>query len=343
MPAGRSRTALAVAVALTLMAALAGCGDSGPTPTARAVVIDALAAFDAKDVDTLCDALSEDAQAVIGSSAHGRPPYDCEKDVRNYLEWMKPYDRPTEIVRTAETTANRAVAEVRLPDGEMVVLPLEREKGSWKLEGLYDAPISRVQIVGTPQEKRLKPIAVAPGEPTGEGAATVSNAANARRPRCPEVTSRRFPVISGGCVLTTDDEWLELSVRSPFGTMDLGMCEIWFRLRLDGKGRGWLDQFSIAGPNPCNDVVPCFDRNDHVIPWQARIEDAVAADPGSNRLSLDACLDTCVGRFEGDWKLDIVERPRGWRLRPTGGLAKTGWHFSGGPLRSEGKSIEISG
>jgi hypothetical protein len=54
---------------------------------------------------------------------------------------------------------------------------------------------------------------------------------------------------------------------------------------------------------------------------------------GDGRLLLqihDLCLDTCVGRFAGDWVVEVAQGSDAWRLRADRtAVGTSGWVFDG--------------
>ena len=333
------RTAATTAVVLSGCGGLASlsCGGGSEQPaTVRATLAEALAAFERRDAGELCDSLSTKAREVIGHAMHAGAPLECVRDVKPFLSLVGRYRSEATIAGSTRRGPGRAVARLRLPDGAVVTIPLSREDGRWRLDGLFDASLSRIQVRGTPREAS-RALERPPG-PLEPGGVVVRDLTSPRGPRCPATSTARYPKVTGGCLVTTAQETVRLSLRTAFGAMRFAECEVSYDVRVDGSGRGWIVNIAVAGRNPCFDALPCWDREDRQVPWRARIE---RDDGGRLRLRVrDACLDTCVGRFEGRWEIAMTERRRSWRLRSASMVGTSGWRFDGG-VTSDGKRIAI--
>jgi hypothetical protein len=332
-----SRWRLLLIVALWL--ALASCGQSPREPVESALV-QAQAAFAAQDAERLCSLLSRKGRVLIGSSGHRGSPFHCADDIRDFFAWTDAYRIPAEprVESVHEGGDDNTTATVRLPSGERLTLPFGRDDGEWRLDGLLDARLSSVQMA---TNERIKALLDEPG-PAPER--IPSNAVNVRKANatsgqpCPPTDTHRFPAIRGGCTLQLTSEGIDVSVWTPFGVIAFGTCNLDADLRIDDGGHVWITQFMISGINPCSDVVPCTDRNVVMVPWQAALE---RTDDGSWTLPIaDACLDTCLGRSEGDWRFHLVEGKRNWQLRLASMLGTSGWRLDG-TARSAAKPIAI--
>lgn len=315
-----------LAVAVGTLAASA-CGDDERGPGVAATLRSALDRFEERDRQGLCELLSADAKLVIGSAVHLQPT-TCERDVGRFFKWLEPYgEQARRPVVTKVTTEgpDRARATVRLADGALVTAPFSREDGTWKLDGLLDATLSRIQARNTPREKgRLLAVSDVP-RPAVAGTTSVEHGPG-RGAFCPRVDDDRLPAVGGGCLVNLAGKRLTLSAVSPFGRMAFAECDIELDLRVGGDGRGWIATPTIDGRNPCFDAAPCFSKQERGMPWPARIDYR----QGKMELAVDVCLDTCVGRFEGRWKLDFVKLGTGWRARSEQGMVGTsGWRFDG--------------
>jgi hypothetical protein len=328
LAAGGGRATIASIFVGLVLLTLPACGD-GPRPADVGETLrSALSHFRDGDTTRLCDLLSDRAARVIGTAAHAQPT-SCRKDVRRYLKWLKPYSRGagrTSVLAVAGDEG-RARARMRLPSGETVTASFVEENGRWKMDGLFDATLSTVQARGTPAEARLIAAATRSRPYGGSSSVTVRRG---RAPRaCPPLTIR-WPIVTGGCTVELDGKKLQLSVVGPFGEMAFARCNVSFDLHLDGTGRGWIMGVNGEGGGPCFDVMPCQASLSAMIPWRARIDSR----KGDLRLRMDACLDTCVGRFAGEWDLDLVRRRGGWSARARQAMLGTsGWRFDG-ELRS---------
>ncbi len=323
---------MAVCLAVVGSTGVISCGaDDQPSPTIREVIRAGTDAFAARDADALCDNLSRKAQLVIGHAAHGTRPLDCRSDVRNYFKWIVPHEKGRAwVTAVTKPERERAIATIDLPGESTVEMPLHREDGRWKLDGLFDATLSRIQLKSTPAEDRLMPVEVKPDRsaPSGRGGAVMDAASRSGGGPCPPVGLDRFPVLTGGCVLEVDEARFNMSLETAFGTMDFADCELDFDLVVDSRAQAWLSGLVITGPSPCLDAMPCRNRAFDIIPWPA----SVLREPGG-RLRLEignVCLDTCVGRFVGSLQAGMSKERHGWRLRFAQAMVgATGWVMGG--------------
>jgi hypothetical protein len=102
-------------------------------------------------------------------------------------------------------------------------------------------------------------------------------------------------------------------VTTPAGTFLLARCQPHTTFRIDGSGRVWVTYHSkrLDGLGGCSDVVQCTTRGERPLPWEGRL---VATPEGRVVGDIDVCLATCVGRFEGRARIELVRNSRGWRL-----------------------------
>ncbi|HEX2070752.1 MAG TPA: hypothetical protein VHF90_03770 [Thermoleophilaceae bacterium] len=312
----------------------ASCGDRENHLSVTATLTKAVERFEARDTEGLCELLSANAKVVIGSAVHLQPT-TCEPDVRRFFKWLKPHDRPGArpvVTSIGRDGPGRVTAKVRTPGGTPVTIGLRKEDGAWKVEGLLDATLSRIQARNTPRENEL----LVPVSRAAAGArnlpSSVAVADDHGRP-CPDVDGERLPTVAGGCLFELAGERLELSAVSPFGTMAFAECDVALDVQMDGRGQGWISDMSIDGRNPCFDAAPCFSGRQRGLPWRSWI----VRRGGGLELRIDVCLDTCVGRFEGRWDLALVRHGDGWRARADQAMVGTsGWRFDGvldGPAR----------
>jgi hypothetical protein len=330
---------VAVVVGAILGLALASCSAEQSRPGARAVLQDALAAFADRDEKRLCDSLSSKARLVIGHAAHNARPLDCVEDVTGYLSEIEPYAPGFDVraVDVRSPAAGRAVADVRLPGGALVTMPLREEDGRWKLDGLFDGGLSRIQLRGEPGVKRLMRLPDSPPPVKTDGSVNVRGADG--KP-CPPLDDGSFPTIEGGCITHVEGKRLRMLLETPFGVMHFDDCDMTFDLHVDGAGRAWLVDMSLFGGLTCFDVMPCLGPINEKIPWQGRIERSAA---GSLRLRVPkVCLDTCIGRFEGGWDIALAKGGHGWRLRSRSMVGTSGWRLDGA-FQARGKPIAIAG
>lgn len=326
-------------LAMLAAVALASCGAEREAPalTLRETLSRAVAAATDGDVATLCELLSREGKVVIGHAQHGSFPLECREDVRNFTDSLRPYGngRKPQLFDLDRTGVDSAVARYVLPDRMVVTARLSREDGTWRLDGLFDAPISQIQTKSAgdgsgdrrlPTERELAlPDGVPPALAPGPRATSWRSAAGRQ---CPRVDVSRFPRITGGCVVELAGAGQRFTLQTPFGFMPFARCRISYDLHFEGDGGTWIAGFEIEGDSPCLDIVPCEGREQVAVPWRARIGGPVV-DEGSSRLTAMACLDSCLGRFEGRWDVALTTAGNAWRASSRGLIGTSGLRIDG--------------
>jgi hypothetical protein len=145
----------------------------------------------------------------------------------------------------------------------------------------------------------------------------------------------------GGCAVKVFAPRVRFTVLTPLGTIPFATCGVSLKLRFGGSGRVAVDDVGITSfKGPCADAVTCLgparEDGDPRAPWPG----AVRGDGnGALHVVVDACLDTCIGRFQGPLALGLERAERSWRLRaseaPIGesGFVVDGeWSFPGEAL-----------
>jgi hypothetical protein len=307
---------------------------SNPTIVERALSR-AVAAFDERDRHAMCELLSEPAKEIIGSTAHAKPTR-CIKDVRRFFKWLKPFraGTPRVVKVSGSETERRARATVLLPNETIVEIPFVAENDRWKLNGLFDATLSKIQGPAIYEPGKVE-TAPKPDALPGKGEMVVSRQPGDRQ-RCPGVSASGFPEVDGGCVVEIQGNGLQLTLQSPFGVMAFARCSVVFDVHVDGNGDAWAADFTPYGKSPCPDVVGCRIRGSVILPWRARIERAAG---GMTLQVRRGCLDTCIGRFVGDMTFDLYQDGPAWRLRAKDAMVgRTGWQFDGDLHTDEGRA-----
>ncbi len=137
---------LVVAAIASVGLALGGCGGDDRSPEAdrqeiRDVVREVQADFAAGDLAAVCESLTKDAQRHIGDAEHD-PPTTCDRDIRLFAGGVskgsgavRPGSRSIERIAV---DGDRATATVSLGGRDAASdVPLAREDGEWKVDGLY--------------------------------------------------------------------------------------------------------------------------------------------------------------------------------------------------------------
>jgi hypothetical protein len=158
------------------------------------------------------------------------------------------------------------------------------------------------------------------------GAVEVSDTSAGRRTPCPPVDSRNPRELRGGCVVDMISRDIEVLVRTVVGDTKLGDCLYRHDMRVDARGRTYLEGIGAGGPSPCNDLEAC-DRHD-VRPWHGQIE---AAPDGRLTHVVDACFDTCMGQFAGELRLTLERVGNRWaQIADRALVGDSGYRLDGG-------------
>jgi hypothetical protein len=93
-------------------------------------------------------------------------------------------------------------------------------------------------------------------------------------------------------------------------------------LRLNDRGRIWIDEFKTSGAIACNDVDLCRTDNVHR-PWVGQVD-------GDMRARINACFATCIGEFRDQLVLDLERDAARWRLKAQDDIVGPGgWEIDG--------------
>jgi hypothetical protein len=148
---------------------------------------------------------------------------------------------------------------------------------------------------------------------------------------CTPVARQSVIEATGGCVFTASAKNAGMTIVSGLGRFVFARCDVELSLRVDGRGRALIEGFGSFGRSPCYDIEACFvgpsTARGYTPLWKGRVRGA------GNRLtlSLAACLDTCIGRFEGPLEIDVSRRGRGLRATTgVGAIGASGWGISDG-------------
>lgn len=311
------RSGLAVSLALAIVAS--GCGadakDESPIGVDHPIADEVSRLQEAReqgDIAAICNRLTRFAQRQAGKMGHGRPT-SCDQDVRRAVAmidsgggWDDDRDPVVERLRHGRTAA--AVATIAAGAWRAEV-PFEHVDGRWRLASFFGS--------GATLEPAARTARAAPF-PGGRGRALAA-VDEAGRP-CGEVATRRFPRLSGGCVLEFSNPRVAIDVLTPLGAFRFSDCAVGFRLSVGSDGRSWIDQWAVETPSPreengCSDVNQCVVAGTYVYqPWKGRL---TRNPDGSYRLVADMCLNTCVGLFTGKYVWRLVRNTDGWRAEPS--------------------------
>lgn len=161
---------------------------------------------------------------------------------------------------------------------------------------------------------------------------------------CSKIVVESPVVATGGCELRTIAGGIDMAIVSPLSHFVFATCGLGYNIRIDGSGKTLLETVRVFGLSPCFDVEACFpgsrETKQYTYRWKGRIR-AVG-----DRLEhiIDACMDTCVGRFEGRIVTNLRRTDRGWRASTeVGSVGSSGWQMRGArwdwkPMLSSGSS-----
>lgn len=138
---GRRTTATALATVLVVLAAACGSDDPGSDrDQIRVVVADVQEAFDAGDLKGVCELLTRAAQRHIETIAHraGDPCARSLKVVQTGVRDLRGQPKATahEILEI-RVRGSVATATLDLGEGSRGEVPLSKQDGEWKVNGLY--------------------------------------------------------------------------------------------------------------------------------------------------------------------------------------------------------------
>lgn len=161
----------------------------------------------------------------------------------------------------------------------------------------------------------------------------------ARPVPCPPYDASDSSDVRGGCRIDARGSKVRLRILSVAGDIEFGRCSFNFGLYFDGSGRAAID-ILVGGESPCNDVRACTEKaGDWPAAWEARV---MRRPGGGLRLSTDACLDTCMGIFEGGIAFDLIRRGRGWRAAiDSQTLGTSGWQLDGSWTLHQSRDVDI--
>lgn len=158
----------------------------------------------------------------------------------------------------------------------------------------------------------------------------VRDTSNGADVRCSEIRTLGPAAATGGCLIDAFAGEVDMKVVTSLGQFDFGTCGASYTVRIGGRGRTLTEEVLVLGPSPCPDVEPCFpgDSNDDLDPyrWEGRIR--AIGDRLEHRV--EACLDTCMGRFEGELVTPLRERGGRWyAMAEEGAVGMSGWALGG--------------
>lgn len=314
-----------------------GCGsspDDDRPPTGRTVpiaVAELQDAFDSDDFAAICALMTPSAMRQAGNIGHGDPTA-CPRDVERVIAMIDKSDgwegSSTPRVAASDGRGDRRVATVEVSDGWRAELPFAHQRGRWRLDGFFGMTPSRLKQAEA--AARQMPFPSANGEP-------VTVVDDAGRP-CTDVSTRRFPRLSGGCTIEVAGDRVPMRVLTGFGDFAFDRCSVRYTIRSDSQGRAWMDELEVDGPDEggCGDVNQCVVPGTFTFqPWKGRLR----AD-GPNRFvhRMSMCLRTCVGLFVGPLETRLVRDGDRWRVEPLPG--STGFRMYG-PLESGRSTTEM--
>jgi len=247
-------------------------------------------AYFSQRYDIACSHLTHRTQREVGSFGHSAPT-SCEKDMarRMSARILSPRDLVAPEVERLTVKDDRATGDLRLGGLAPVGMSFERESGKWKLAKLFGTvpqhlPLQQALAATTPDS------APATVEPVTVGGAAKS---------CPEVRVRSITA-QGGCVLEAEGTF-QFTVLHAFGDRLYASCDLNLLLQIDGQGKFIVTSVGSArGVEPagdtCGDIYMCGNGDGESALWRGRV---VSTRGGMRARVVNACFDTCLGRFAG--------------------------------------------
>lgn len=317
---------IVLVVQLATAVVLSSCGGERQSDrqAIRSTVTSLQGALAEGDLAAACSELTEDAQRHVGDAGHD-PPTTCERDLLLIYRSLEKGEGLREPARrkiaSIAIDGDRAQVTVTANGGPAFAVPVAHEDGDWKVDALYgDIPGGSQDDnfinPGEGEPRATRPtIPPPPGQPrpvsteptTG---VTVRGTQRGGSRRCGRLTPDGK---GGGCggVFIRSNGQIEFTVRTLAGDLPFARCLYNYYLRIDGDGRTTMDGILSGGENPCNDVRPCLNRRKtDWPPWRGRIR---RLPDGGYVHRIAACVDTCLGQFEGTLTMPLARHGRVWR------------------------------
>lgn len=140
---------------------------------------------------------------------------------------------------------------------------------------------------------------------------------------CTEPSADSYPLIRGGCNVYGTAP-IDITVRTMFGPLHFGRCQVSVNALIGPTGRAWLQSFAPDGAGACGDMLACREKATpekiafaNKLPWRGEVLQR-AGRPG---MELDLCVDTCMGKFEGKVAFDLVDERGDLTLRARDSVA----------------------
>lgn len=323
----RGKQVGAIVVAIAVVAGAIGCGETASEnrPSVKTAFRELTRDFAAGDLAGVCDRLSTAAVSHLEWWWNEPPPRACPKRlgalVRGDGGSRRASADPAWTASSTSVAGDEARVRARLGERWPVTLPFVWQAGRWKADeitGLSGPPpkIDFEKVVPTPN-----PFEVASGDPTrripvpnGVGTSTAT--------KCARVAiERKPPSVSGGCAVVATFERIAFDVLTLAGPRRLETCGMYFRMVFANDGRAWMSKFGLANVTPdgscATTLIPCRYSGSgkpyplqELVPWHGTIERTAR---GRYGVELDACVDSRVGRFEGNARFAVVARGGAWK------------------------------
>jgi hypothetical protein len=336
---GLSARVAVAALAVVVLLWVAGCGgtsgDGAPLGSSVAGAIEGLqSAFADEDMKGICALMTRAAQRQAGNIAH-KNPTTCVRDVERVIGMIDRHGgwEGSESPRVTGVVGggDRRIATLEAKDGWRADVPFEKRGAKWKVHAFFGT--SQRKLESTEKAMRDRPFPAA--------AADRVQATTATGKPCPPLRVRRYPRVSGGCVIHLVSESEPVRMLTSFGDFKFSDCAIDYNIRVGPDGRTWIDRWEIAGTEEtgCSDMNPCAMPSSPLTyhPWKGRLR---ADGRGGFIHQVDMCMRTCAGLFVGDWITRFAHDDTGWRIAPTTHGA-TGFLIDG-EVSAVGKGLRLS-
>jgi hypothetical protein len=156
-----------------------------------------------------------------------------------------------------------------------------------------------------------------------DGAPSAWNLTTGKPGPCAELTTSSYPAIGGGCNVYANAP-IVITVRTMFGPLRFGRCEVGVNVLFGPTGVVWVQSFESGSAGACGDMLPCREKaspteiaSANKLPWKGRVVEGSIRP----RSEFDLCLDTCMGKFEGRIAFDLVQERGDLTLRAKDSVA----------------------
>lgn len=163
--------------------------------------------------------------------------------------------------------------------------------------------------------------------PPAAGRVVASWAPRGRRVACPPLGRRG----EGGCRADAVGGPVDIEFVPLLGRLAFDSCYIDHTVHIGPTGRTAMSGILVHGGGLCGDTSACFAGDNQAVnrlplPWEGRLELRAG---GRIVNVVDACFDTCIGRFAGPLEIELRPAAGAWRAAVSGQVGASGWLLDG--------------